>query len=120
MLHMKLVRKKQKQILKKSPEQMNNDNYYDKSKFWWKEQEEFGKEVIKLEEAWKIKKSIAWILIESNLQIDYDSIYHNSERHFLGLLILKIWFKVAHSFKEYAKFLILTISLYLLKRAMLS
>ena len=70
MLHMKLVRKKQKQILKKSPEQMNYDNYYDKSKFGWKEQEEFGKEVIKLEEAWKIKKSIAWILIESNLQID--------------------------------------------------
>ena len=24
----------------------------------------------KLEESWKIKKSIAWILIESNLQID--------------------------------------------------
>ena len=49
---------------------MNYDNYYDKSKFGWKEQEEFGKEVIKLEEAWKIKKSIAWTLIESNLQID--------------------------------------------------
>ena len=39
---------------------------YDKSKLGWKEQEEFGKEVIKLKESWKIKKSIAWILIESN------------------------------------------------------
>ena len=58
-----------KQILKKS-KKMNYDNHYDKSKFGWKEQEEFGKEVIKLEEAWKIKKSIAWTLIESNLQID--------------------------------------------------
>ena len=65
----KVSKEETKQTLKKS-KKMNFYNHYDKSKFKWKEQEEFGKEVIKLEEAWKIKKSIAWILIESNLQID--------------------------------------------------
>ena len=69
MLHIKLVRKKQNKHWRRV-KKMNFYNHYDKSKFKWKEQEEFGKEVIKLEEAWKIKKSIAWILIESNLQID--------------------------------------------------
>ena len=38
---------------------MNYDNYYDKSKLERKEQEEFDKEINKLEEVWKIKKSIA-------------------------------------------------------------
>ena len=69
MLHMKLVRRKQNKNWRRV-QKMNYDNYHDKSKLGWKEQEEFGKEVIKLEEAWKTKKSIAWILIESNLQID--------------------------------------------------
>ena len=65
----KVSKEETKQKLKNSPK-MNYDNYHDKSKLGWKEQEEFGIEVIKLEEVWKIKKSIAWILIESNLQID--------------------------------------------------
>ena len=38
-----------------------------KRKLGWKEQKEFYKEVRKLEDAWKIKKIIEWMLIESNI-----------------------------------------------------
>ena len=61
------VCKEETNILKKNLKPMNYYYHYDK-KMEIKE-EELDREMNKLEEAWKIKKRTAWMLIENYLRI---------------------------------------------------